>query len=276
MHKNNMKRSNVSRVVILLLLPLFSLLAKEYYSKVEPYEIRTIASNVSGLVTYVDEEDEGQRLGKKEYIKIDDELDNVELKKSDAKIALLRNTLELSEEIVANYAQMLEKKERNYDRVKDLKIKSTVEKDKEFYDLVTTRNQYVTTQKEMENLKLQINDLELRQAQLRRSIRDKHLSAPGFVLYRLMVKEGQVVNPSTPLAEVADVTRAKLTLYLNEADMIDADKKIIYLDGKKSPYKVDRLWKIADSVYMSSYRAEIIIDAPKQFSRLMKVELKDE
>ncbi len=276
MHKNNTKRSNVNKVMILLLLPLFSLMAKEYYAKVEPYEIRTIASSVSGLVTYVDEESEGHQLGKKSYIEIDDELDGVELKQSSAKIELLQNTLKLSEEIVENYAQMLEKKELNYDRVKDLKIKSTVEKDREFYDLVATRNQYVTTQKEMENLRLQINDLELRQAQLKRSIKDKHLSAPGFVLYRLMVKEGQVVNPATPLAEVADIKRAKLTIYLNAADMGSAAKKVIYLNGEKSSYRIDRLWNIADVTHMSSYRAEIVIEAPEQFSRLLKVELRDE
>lgn len=266
----------MNKVVILLLLPLFSLMAKEYYAKVEPYEIRTIASNVSGLVTSVDEAKEGHALGKADYIQIDDELDKIELQQNKEKVVLLRNTLKLSEDIVSNYGQMLEKKERNYDRVKDLNIKSTVEKDREFYDLVGTRNQYISTQKEMENLRLQINDLELRQAQLKRSIRDKHLSAPGFVLYQLMVTEGQVVNPSTPLAEVADVRQAKLTIYLNAKDLVDAKKRVIYLDGKKSPYKIDRLWNIADPVHMSSYRAEIIIDPPEAFSRLVKVEFKDE
>jgi len=276
MLKNNTKRFSLYKVILLLLLPLFPLLAKEYYAKVEPYEIRTISSNVSGLVTYASEEDEGQRLGKKNYIEIDDELDKVELNQNRKKIALLRNTLKLNEEIVENYARMLEKKEINYNRIKDLKIKSTLEKDREFYDLAATRNQYISTQKEMENLKIQINDMELRQAQLGRSIRDKHLNARGFVLYRLMVKEGQVVTPATPLAEIADVRRAKLTIYLNAEDMNDTDKKVIYLNGKKSSYRIDRLWKIADSTHLSSYRAEIVIDAPRQFSRLLKVEFRDE
>lgn len=273
---NNTEGSGVKKALFLLMFLAVSLLAKEYYAKVEPYEIRTISSNVSGLVMYANEEDEGQRLSKKNYIEIDDELDNFELRQSIEKIALLRNTLKLNEEIVENYAQMLKKKEINYNRVKDLKIKSTVEKDREFYDLSTTRNQYISTRKEMENLKIQINDLQLRQAQLKHSIRDKHLKAPGYVLYRLMVKEGQVVNPSAPLAEIADVSRAKLTIYLNAEDMHDADKKAIYLNGKKSSYRINRLWKIADSIHLSSYRAEIVIDAPKQFSRLLKVELKDE
>ena len=273
---NNTEGSGVKRGLILLILSVISLMAKEYYAKVEPYEVQTIASNVSGLVIFTDEKREGQILGKQNYIKIDDELDSVELKQSIAKIELLKNTLKLNENMVENYKLMLEKKQTNYDRVKSLKIKSVVEKDKEFYDLVTTQNQYIGTEKEIENLRIQINDLELRQAQLKRSIADKQLSAPGFVLYRLIVKDGQVVNPSTPLAEIADVSRAKLTIYLNAEDMKGIKEKVIYLDGQKSNYKINRLWNIADATHLSSYRAEIIIDAPKRFSTLMKVEFRSE
>lgn len=266
----------MKRYFVLLFLPLFALLAKEYYAKVEPYEVRTIASNVAGVVVYADERFEGKRLSDLPYIRIDDELDGIELLYIDEKVALLENTLGLSEETGRNYAQMLEKKQANYDRIKELKIKSTIEKDREFYDLITTQNQLIATQKEIENLKLQINDLRLRRAHLKRSVSDKRFSAPGYVLYRLMVKEGQVVNPSAPLAEIADVSRAKLTVYLNTADAQNADSKAVYLDGEKSPYRISRLWNIADTVHLSSYKAEIVIDAPERFSQLMKVELRSE
>ena len=276
MSSYNDKRTRLKRYLILLFLPLVPLLAKEYYAKVEPYEMHTIASNVSGLVVHADESREGQRLGDEPYVKIDDELDTIELVQIEEKITLLQNTLGLNEEMARNYAQMLEKKQANYDRIKGLKIKSTIEKDREFYDLVTTQNQSISTQKEVENLKIQINDLQLRRAQLGRMLRDKRLSAPGFVLYKLLVKEGQVVNPSTPLAEIADVSKAKLTVYLNAEDMASADSKVIYLDGKKSRYRVSRLWKIADSTHLSSYKAEIVIDAPERFSQLLKLELRGE
>ena len=259
---------------ILLILPITALLAKEYYAKVEPYETLTIASNVSGQVLFVDEEEEGRVLGKKAYIKIDDELDQVELVQVIDKIALFQATLKLNETMAKNYEAMLEKKQRNYDNIKSLKIKSTIEKDREFYDLITTQNQYISTQKEIQNLKTQLNDLQLRKAQLKHSIKDKTLFAPGYVLYHLVVKEGQVVNPSTPLAQIADVRRGKLTLYLTAEDRKNAADKAVYLNGKKSAYKVNRLWNIADSEHLSSYKAEIVIDAPKQFSALVKVELK--
>ncbi len=276
MSTKNSKRPGLKTLLFLLIAPAISLMAKEYYAKVEPYEIRTIASSVSGLVLFADEKREGEVLSKKDYIQIDDELDQIELKQVVIKIELLEGTLKLNESMAKNYASMLEKKQRNYDNIKLLKTKSTIEKDREFYDLVSTQNQFISTQKEIQNLKIQINDLNLREAQLKRSIKDKHLSAEGFVLYKLNVKEGQVVNPSTPLAEIADVRSAKLTLYLSTEDMKDAENKAVYINGEKSVYKVNRLWKIADSQHLSSYRAEIIIDAPKYFSKLLKVELKNE
>jgi multidrug efflux pump subunit AcrA (membrane-fusion protein) len=173
-----------------------------------------------------------------------------------------------------NYDEMLVKKQRNYDNVKVLKTKSVIEKDREFYDLLTTQNQLISTQKEVDNLKVQINDLKLRAEQLDKSIADKSLSAKGYVLYQLSVKEGQVVNPGMELSKVADVSKAKLTIFLNADDMKNAKNKVIYLNGKKSDYKITRLWEIADATHLSSYKAEIIIEAPNYFSDLMKVELK--
>ena len=264
----------MKKLLTLLLLTSLSLLAKEYYSKVEPYEILTISSNVSGQVTFADEKSEGEVLGKKPYIKIDDKLDRIELNNVRKKVALLKNTLKLNEEMKKNYEEILAKKQKNYDNIKKLKTKSVIEKDRELYDLIATQNTLISTAKEVDNLKVQINDLNLRKEQLRKSIADKTLTAKGHVLYLLSVKEGQVVNPGMMLSQVADISKAKLTIYLNARDMKDAKSKSIYLNGKKTDYKVDRLWEIADSKHLSSYKAEIIIKAPKHFSELMKVELK--
>lgn len=264
----------MKKLLTLLLLSGVALFAKEYYAKVEPYEILTIASNVSGQVTFADEKKEGKVLGKKVYVKIDDKLDRIELNNVNKKIRLLKNTLKLNETMQKNYDEILAKKQKNYDNIKGLKTKSVIEKDREFYDLVATQNTLISTAKEVDNLKVQINDLNLRAAQLQKSIEDKSLRAAGYVLYSLNVKEGQVVNPGMELAKVADVSKAKLTVYLNASDMKGAKKKNIYLNGQKTAYKIDRLWEIADATHLSSYKAEIVIKAPDYFSELMKVELK--
>lgn len=261
------------KFVWILLSLLVTLHAKEYYAKVEPYEILTIASNVSAQVVKTKESDEGKILGKQAYIILDSTLDKIEEKQVKAKIISLNKTLEFNTEMLHNYEEILEKKKKNYDRVKSLKIKSDVEKDKEFYDLINSQNQYLSTLKEIENLNIQINDLKLRSAQLSKNLQDKYLTAPGYVLYELMVKPGQVVSMGTPLAKIADVKKAKLTIYLSAEEMSHAKDAKIKINGKMSPYKIDRLWNIADSQHLSSFKAQIIIKAPKQFSKLLKVEL---
>ncbi len=262
------------RVITIIMVCVGLLSAKEYYAKVEPYEILNVASNVSAEVLYTDIANEGKVLGQKAYIVMDDKLDKVELASVGNKIAAIEATLDHNREMEKNYGQIISMKETNYNRIKDLKIKSSVEKDREYYDLVSSRNSLLSIQKEIESLNIQLGDLKLRRAQLQKSIADKHLSAPGFVLYRLNVKTSAFVNPGTPLAQIADVRKAKLTVYMNASEAQTVQNKIIYLDGKKSSYKIDRLWKIADANKLSSYRAEIIINPPKQFSQLVKVEFK--
>jgi len=270
------KGDAVTKAFALFFIPIAAAMGTEYFAKAEPYELRTVASNVAGLIVRSDETFEGRVLGKEPYIRIDDELDRIELEKTRAKIALLQESLGLNEKMAGNYEEMIAKKASNYDRVKSLQMRSEVEKDRDLYDLLGSRNQLLALYKENANLSVQINDLQMLERRLQRSISDKRFEAPGYVLYELMVDEEQVVNPGTPLARIADVSKAKLTIYLDPKDHAGAASKVVYLDGKRTPYRIGRLWDIADTTHLSSYRAEIIIDAPEAFSRLVKVELKDE
>ncbi len=264
------------KILTLLLLTYSFLFSKVYYSKVEPYELRSISSNVSGLVLFIDEDMIGEKLSSKPYLKIDAELDTHELRFIKDKLYFTRNTIVSNEKVLANLKKSLLKKRENYKRVEKLKIKSVVEKDREFHDLVSSENLYLNTQKEINNLKVQVTDLKLRQKQLQRSIQDKKLVAKDFVLYSILVKTGQVVGISTPLAQVADISNAKLTIFLDEEDVKEAKKKSVYIDGVKSKYKISRVLNIADSKNISKYKAQIIIDTPKLFSKLVQIELKDE
>jgi len=262
------------KLLPLLMFTVMSLSANVYYSKVEPYEVRKIASNVSGVVLIAHEDMLGQILSESAYLRIDSKLDKNELKFIKEKLRYLKKTVKLNENIVSNLEVSLEKKRLNYERVKKLKIKSNVEKDKEFYDLVNSENSSLSTLKEINTLRTQVADLEIRKKQLLRSISDKSLSAKGFKLYSLEVKVGEVVSKGTPLATIMDTSRAILTIYLNEEDVINAKRNVIYINGEKTAYKIDRFLNIADSKNISKYMAQIIIKAPKIFSKLAKVELK--
>ena len=256
---------------------MFSLsFAKVYYAKVEPFELRAISSNVSGLVLQANEDLIGTTLSSKPYIIIDSEVDAKEFKYIKDKLEYMREIVKVNESVLENLAKNLAKKRDNYEKVQSLKFKSSVEKDREFSDLISSENLYLNTQKEINNLKIQITDTKLREVQLKRSIEDKNLRAKGFVLYEMLVKPGQVVGIATPLAKVADVSRAKLTIFLDETDLVNAEQKTLYIDGKKTSYKISRLLNIADSKNISKYMAQIILKSPKIFSKLVKVELKDD
>ena len=263
--------------ILIILLLMFSIsFAKVYYAKVEPFELRAISSNVSGLVLQADEDLIGTTLSSKPYIVIDSEVDAKELKYVKDKLEYMREIVKVNESVLENLAKNLAKKRDNYEKVQSLKFKSSVEKDREFSDLISSENLYLNTQKEINNLKIQITDTKLREVQLKRSIEDKNLKASSFVLYEMLVKPGQVVGIATPLAKVADVSRAKLTIFLDEKDLLNAEQKTLYIDGKKTSYKISRLLNIADSKNISKYMAQIILKSPKIFSKLVKVELKDD
>ncbi len=250
------------------------LFSKFYYAKLEPYEIRDISSNVSGLVLFIGEDMIGKELGSKPYIKIDSQLDEEELKNVETKIIYLNKIISINEKVLVNVENILLKKRQNYEKLKSLKIKSTIEKDKEYYDLMGSENSFLATLKDMSNSKILIADLKLRRSQLQRSLRDKNLNAEGFTLYSILVKPGQVVSISTPLAKIADISKAKLTIYLDENDLVGVESKKIYLNAKETKYSVSRVLNIADTKNISKYRIEIIIDPPKVFSKLVKIELK--
>lgn len=228
-----------------------------------------------GVVLVADEDMLGKKLSSKAYIVIDSKLDKDDLKFTKEKLTYLQNTVKSNEEILKNLEQLVTKKRENYKKVEAMKIKSSVEKDKEFYDFISSKNSYLSTSKELNTLKIQIADLELKKEQLLRTISDKTLKDKGFVLYSIDVKVGEVVNKGTPLATVVDTRKALLTIYLNASDLDGVKSKVIYINGIKTKYKINRLLDIADSKNISNYKAQIVIDAPKVFSKLVKVELKE-
>ncbi|MBA1432540.1 MAG: HlyD family efflux transporter periplasmic adaptor subunit [Epsilonproteobacteria bacterium] len=259
----------------LLVLNIFSY-AEVHYSKVEPYKLKNIASNVTGEVLTVHEDMLGKKLSNEPFIIIDAEIDNAELTDVQTKLKDMQATLQINEKILKNLEEVLQKKRSNYKKTQALKIKARIDKDREFYDLIASENSFNATQKEVYSLKNSIADLELRRIQLQKSIRDKKVCQEGFVLYSIDVKEGQVVNIATPLAKVADTSKALLTIYVDADELKNIKQKKVYIDGKKTTYKVSRVLGIADSVNISKYKVQIIIDPPKIFSKLVKVELKEE
>ncbi len=234
------------KLFLLLCTPLL-LFAKVHYAKVESYESIVLKSAVSALVMDVDLEAEGTMVDGKRVIYLDDRLDKINLKTSNEKILILHETLK--------------RQESYFQRIDKLKTASTTQKDNAFYSFSSAKTQYL--------------DMQYKIAQLEDSIRKKSLVLDNKYLYKLMIRKGDFVNPGSSLAQIEDVSKAKLVLFLEPEELTGIDKKKVYLDGKETEYKVDKVWRVADEKFISSYRAEIYITTPKGlFSKLMKVEIK--
>lgn len=232
---------------ILIFLSPILLFAKVHYAKVEPYETVTLKSSVSALVMDVDLDAEGSIIERKRVIYLDDSLDKINLQTSKENLLLLDETL---------------KRQKSYfERIDKLKTASETQKDNAFYTFSSTKRQYL--------------DMEYKIAQLQDSIEKKSIVLNNKYLYEIMVRKGDYVNPGSSLAKVVDASRAKLVLFLDPEEIEGLEKKAVYLDGEKTEYKVDKVWKVADEKFISSYRAEIYLPAPEgSFSKLVKVELR--
>ena len=234
------------KTFLLLLTPLL-LFAKVHYAKVEPYESVVLKSAVSALVMDVDLDAEGTMVEGKRVIYLDDSLDRINLKTSKENLLILHETLK--------------RQESYFQRIDKLKTASTTQKDNAFYSFASTKTQYL--------------DMQYKIAQLEDSIEKKSIVLNHMYLYEIMVRKGDYVAPGSSLARVVDASRAKLVLFLEPDELDQIEQKTVYLNSEKTGYKVDKVWRVADEKFISSYRAEIYIPAPEgSFSELMKVEIK--
>ncbi len=263
---------------LVMLLPLL-LTARIHYAKVEPIEQATIKASVGGIITRADRTAEGSVLGEDAFVQIDDALDRASLKDANASLHLLRESLVINEEMLTGLKATLDRRQSAYERLKDLASASQSQKDNSYAAFVAAKNQYLGTREKIITLKKQILDLEYQIALLKDTIAKKHIAQPGKYLYQLMVRSGEFATPGMPLAVVQDTSRAKLTLFLDRDELVDSEgkkieEKTIYIDGKPTKLHLERIWKVADSQYVSAYRARIVMLPKYPFSKLVKVEFR--
>lgn len=172
------------KFLLLLLSPLV-IFAKVHYAKVEPFETIMLKSAVSALVLDVNLKAEGSVVDQKRVIYLDDRLDKLNLQTSNENLLILHETLK--------------RQEAYFERTDKLKTVSTTQKDNAFYSFASAKTQYL--------------DMQYKIAQLEDSIHKKSLILNNKYLYKLMVRKGDFVNLGTSLAQIEDVSKAKLVLF---------------------------------------------------------------
>ena len=260
--------------LLLLLLPI-SLFAKVHYAKVEPFETITLKSAVSAQVTLAKTKLEGKKITKSTIIKLDDKLDRVKIKSSKESIKLINSMLNTNKKVLSAINESLERQQEYYNKIEGIISASKTQKDNAFYNYINSKTKYLSTKEKIDSLKKQRLDLQYEINRLKDNLSKKTITIKNRFLNKLLVHKGDYVNMGTPLAELKNLSSAKLVLFLEIDELKDIKNKTIYIDDKKTKYKISKIWKVTDEKYISSYRTEIVIKNPKEsFSKLLKVEFK--
>ncbi len=262
------------KYIFFLLTPLL-LFSKVHYAKVEPLESITLKSAVSAQVTEAKLNLEGTTVLADTIIQLDDKLDKIKLSSSKNSLKLINSMIKINNNILIALGASLERQKAYYSRISNIDSASKTQKDNAFYGYTNAKTQYFSTKEKIDSLKKQRLDLNYEIARLKDSISKKSIKLNNKFLYKLLVNRGDFVNMGTPLAQIKDLSSAKLVLFLEDEELGSIKDKTIYIDDKPSDYKVSKVWKVADEKFISSYRAEIVIKNPKEsFSKLLKVEFK--
>ncbi len=219
---------------------------QEFYSMINPIKTFSVKAAVSGEVVFVNKSLEKNYVSNKSIVKLDDSLDLVNLEQTKIKLANQEQTLKIESDILESYEKVSSKTKIDKDgqKMKILSISSS------------------------------IADMKMQIANLQNNIKKKNISASDIYISSVEVEVGDYVNAGGLLYKGYDLSRGKLEIFLPINEIDSFKNKTIYLDGKRSGLKINKISKVADEKNISSYKAEIIVKNPKSFSKLVKVEFK--
>jgi len=229
-----------------------------YYGKVEPINTYNIKSDVSGKVIEVNKSAEATNY-KGIIIKIDDYQNKIDLKNLQTQLSNLKNIQKSQEEI-------LKRKKRIYEIYKTLKTKSQIDKDNKFFDYKNSLIALNQTKNTISNLEAQI-------AKLKDTIRKKTISVKNYI-YDIKVNKGDFVSMGSLLLTTFDIDKVKIEIFVSIDKIDEIKNKNIYINGKKSDFIIDKIYKVADEKYTTSYKVKIVGKYPK-ISDIVKIEFKD-
>ena len=249
--------------------------AEVHYARLEPYQTYVIKAAAAGQVTAARDDREGHIGDGSVIVQIDDRVDRAQIRALETTLKALKQTLELTEAMAKNQQKVYEKEKRYYERTKDLKTKSRTEKDRIFAAMMAADNQLLSLKEKIATLGRQIGDTEYQIFMLKDRIAKKAVRAEGLYIYKVAVRRGDYVNPGALLLTAMDTRKGRLVVYLDSDEVKDIENKRIYINGKASDLRFEKLIRVADETHISSYRGEIVVPDPgKLFSKLIKIEVK--
>ena len=234
------------KYLLLIFMFISTLFSKEFYSKLEPIQTYVVKAAVNGKIIYSNDKIEGLSANKTKIIEIDSIVNRLELEQINKKIDLIK--------------QMIKIENKNYKRLNKVRTKSDFDKDVQLLKSL--------------NLESTKSDLIIKQISLKDTIKKKQYIENSGYIYNINVKKNDYVTAGTLLYEVKDLSKGKLEIFIPINEIESIKNKSIFLNDKQTEIKIDKIYKVAHSQHISSYKVDIIVPNPKIFSRLIKIEFK--
>ncbi|UTJ05958.1 HlyD family secretion protein [Arcobacter roscoffensis] len=234
------------KAVLISMFLIGAVFASEYYAKLQPVQSYKIKSSVSGKVIYANEDIEGKKANNSLIVQIDSNINKIDLEQSRNKLSYIN--------------EMINIEQKNYERLSRVSSKPAFEKDSQKLKVV--------------NLKSSKADIIIKIEGLKDTISKKRLIEKSNYISNIAVKKGDYVNPGTLLYEAQDLSKGKLEFFVPISSIDTIKNKKIFLDGKEANIKINKIYSVADSSHISSYKVELIVDKVKTFSRLVKIEFR--
>ena len=235
-----------------------AVLAFAYEAKVEPFEVYKIKSSVAGEVVESNKNLEAVNVKNGLLVKIDDKQNLIDLKN-------LQNQKNILIEEIKNQEEIVKRKKDVYEKYKNLKTKSQSEKDIKFYDYMSAKNQLLS-------LKSQLSTTIANISKIKDTINKKNIKASGYV-FKIYVNSGDYAAPGMLIADVYDISRQKLDIYVPIDEISNIKNKKVYINGKKSDFKIYKIWNVPDTQYITSYKVELTGKGLK-FGEIVKINFK--
>lgn len=234
------------KMLILFITMLSSLFASEFYGVIQPIDTYNVKAAVSGKIIYVNEELKSKNVKDSYIIKIDSKVDKVDLKQTQIKLNNLKEILQIENGTL-----------KSFNRVS---AKSKFDKDNQRIKVL--------------NISSNISDMIIKIDTLKDKIAKKNISVQGLYIFDITVKKGDYVNPGTSLYTAHDISKGKVEIFLPIQSAKSYKNKTIYIDDKKTNLKINKIYKVADTKHISSYKCEIILNKIKNFSKVVKISFK--
>ncbi|MGP2658052.1 hypothetical protein ACOJTA_13530 [Malaciobacter sp. WC5094] len=241
----------MKKILAFTLLSFTSLLAKEYMAQIKPYEMYEIKSQTSGIVKFVNKDLESKYIKNKELlIKIDTKDEEIELAKQKSSYSIQKEIVKI--------------KEQNYKAKNRIKQLSLYDKNTEKLSFLESKKELTTTTQTIKKLQ---NDMD-----------KKTFDVQNRYVNTIFVQKDEYINIGDKLFNSYDISKLKITLFLSKNEIDTLESKSLYINSKKSNFKVYKVHKIKDENKISRYKVVFTKTNKNKnnyfFDKVVKAELK--